>query len=74
MAYIPIENLLNKTDSVYKLVILAAKRAVELNQGAGRLIEVGPGVKLSSIALREISEGKVALKLEAIKEPKKGKK
>ena len=34
-----IEDLLKKTDSVYKLVILASKRALELNEGAPRLIE-----------------------------------
>jgi len=75
MAYVPMEGLLNKTNSIYKLVILAAKRAVELNRGAGRLIDnVGPGVKVSTVALREIAEGKVELKAEEAPEGKEKKK
>ena len=64
MAYIPMENLYNKTESIYKLVILAAKRAVELNGGAGKLVEANPAAKLSTIALKEITEGKVTIKKE----------
>lgn len=65
MAYIPMENLYNRTGSIYKLVILAAKRAKELNQGAGKLIEgIAGNTKISTIALQEIEEGKVALKKE----------
>jgi len=60
MSYVPMEALLEKTDSIYKLVILAAKRAVELNQGAGRLVEgISANTKVSTVALREIAEGKV---------------
>ena len=65
MSYVPMEILLEKTDSIYKLVILAAKRAVELNQGAGRLVEgMSPNTKVSSVALREIAEGKVFFRKE----------
>ena len=56
------EELLEKTDSIYKLVILAAKRAVELNSGAGKLIEASPNIKLSTLALEEIRQGKIKLK------------
>ncbi len=62
MANIPMEQLLEKTGSVYKLVILASKRAAELNAGAGKLIEASPNIKLSSLALEEIRQGKVKIK------------
>ena len=60
MSYVPIQDLLAKTDSIYKLVVLASKRAVELNAGAPRLVEAD-GEKISSIALEEIAQGKVKL-------------
>lgn len=61
MVYMPIEELLEKTDSVYKLVILAAKRAVELNQGSSALVKID-SKKPTTIALEEIRQGRVALK------------
>ena len=65
-----IDELLNHVDSRYTLVILAAKRAREINSyynqlGEGRgefvppLVE-GMGSKPLAIALQEIAEGKVA--------------
>jgi len=48
----------NSDNSIYKLVILAARRAIELNGGAPKLIEESPG-KTGSIALEEIRQGKV---------------
>ena len=59
---IPREELLEKTGSIYKLVILASKRAIELNAGAGKLIEISPYTKLSIVALEEIRQGKVKIK------------
>ena len=64
----PIDELLGVVDSKYRLVILAAKRARQINAyysqlGEGLLEYVGPLVetrvqeKPLSIALREISEG-----------------
>ena len=67
MYNIPMERLLDKTGSVYKLVLLASKRAVELNSGAGKLIEAMPSLKLSTLALEEIRQGKVRLKEESKK-------
>jgi DNA-directed RNA polymerase omega subunit len=58
---VPIEKLYEKTASMYKLVILASKRALELNNGAPRLIEAGTD-KVSQIALQEIMNGKVVYK------------
>ena len=64
----PIDELLNVVDSKYRLVILAAKRARQINAyysqlGEGLLEYVGPLVetrvqeKPLSIALRETREG-----------------
>lgn len=63
-------NLIDKTGgSMYKLVLLAAKRALELSDGSPRLVEAGLKEKPAWIALREIAAGKVAMK---IKKPKDG--
>ena len=56
---------MKKTGSIYKLVILASKRAVELNAGAGKLIDASVHAKLSTLALEEIRQGKVSLKKKA---------
>ncbi len=58
MTQVAIEELLKKTGSVYKLVILAAKRAKELAEGAPPLIETSQR-KVTSIALEEILQGRV---------------
>jgi len=53
--------LQNTGNSIYKLVILASRRALELNNGMPKMIEESPG-KAGSIALEEIRQGKVKLK------------
>jgi len=55
------ENLLDKTGSVYKLVILASKRALELNEGSPKLTETD-SKKVTTIALDEIRDGKISIK------------
>ncbi len=60
MSYVPIQDLLSKTGSIYKLVVLASKRALELNNGARKLVEED-GEKVSTIALEEIAQGKVKM-------------
>ena len=66
----PIDSLLEKTDSKYKLVLYSAKRARQINAyysqlGEGLLDHVGPLVETTvqekplSIALREVNEGKL---------------
>ena len=66
-----IDDLLSHVDSRYTLVILAAKRAREINSyysqlGEGRgefvppLVEGGLDSKPLAIALQEIADGKVA--------------
>lgn len=62
MSYIPVEDLLGKVGSMYKLVILASRRTVELNDGGQKLVDISPKVKVSIVALEEIREGKVAYK------------
>lgn len=62
------EELLTKTGSVYKLVVLASRRASELTAGAPRLVKAAVEEKVSTIALQEILEGKVSIKLTKSKE------
>lgn len=60
MAYVVLENLLDKSgDSIYKLVILASKRALEIAEGQPKLVETNSSTKPSTIALQEIANGKV---------------
>ncbi|MBI3991318.1 MAG: DNA-directed RNA polymerase subunit omega [Candidatus Omnitrophica bacterium] len=54
------EELLKKTGSIFKLVILASKRALELNDGAPKLIKTCSD-KSATVALEEILAGKVTL-------------
>ena len=64
----PIDELLDRTDSKYSLVIYAAKRARQINayysqlgegllEYVGPLVPAGPQEKPLSIALREINGG-----------------
>jgi DNA-directed RNA polymerase subunit omega len=68
MAQVPMEELLKRCGSVYKLVLLAAKRAKEVADGAPPLVETQQK-KATSVALEEILQGKVLYKTE---EPEEG--
>jgi len=60
MRYVPIEKLLDKSEkSIYKLVILASKRALEIAEGQPKLVAAEASTKPSTIALYEIAEGKI---------------
>ena len=60
MAYIELEGLLDKSmGSIYKLVILAAKRALQIAEGQPRLVAAPASMKPSTVALHEIEAGKV---------------
>lgn len=60
MVYIELEKLLDKSNgSVYKLVILASKRALEIAEGQPKLVEAHSSTKPSTVALQEIGKGKV---------------
>ena len=63
MSYIPIENLLGEGDSIYKLVLLAARRAIEISETGQKLVNVSPKMKASTVALEEIKAGKVSYKI-----------
>lgn len=71
MAQVPIEDLRRRCSSVYKLVLLASKRAKEIADGSPVLVE-SPKRKVTSLALEEIVEGKVSYK-EGVPEEDSGK-
>lgn len=63
MPYVELEKLLDKSGgSIYKLVILASKRALEIAEGQPKLVGANSSTKPSTIALYEIAEGKVQYK------------
>jgi len=63
MSYVALEKLLDKSNgSIYKLVILASKRALEIAEGQPKLVDVSSSMKPSTVALHEIAENKVYLK------------
>ena len=63
MGYIEREKLVDRSlNSIYKLVILASKRALEIAEGQPKLVSANSSTKPSTIALYEIAEGKVSYK------------
>jgi DNA-directed RNA polymerase omega subunit len=62
MKQVPMDLLLSKTGSLYKLCNMAAVRAIELNSGAKKLVDADPKEKVTTTAIREIMEDKVSLK------------
>ncbi|HEY8445164.1 MAG TPA: DNA-directed RNA polymerase subunit omega [Bacilli bacterium] len=62
MRYPSIDQLVTKTKSKYKLVIGAAIRARQLNEGQKPLIDNPHSKKAIGIALEEIYEGKIEIK------------
>lgn len=63
MPYVPLEKLLDKSNgSLYKLVNMAAKRALEIAEGQPSLTRLNSSSKPSTVALYEIAEGKVFYK------------
>ena len=50
--------LLKRADSRYTLVVVVAKRARKLNEGAERLVE-SDSDKVVAIAIDEVNEGKI---------------
>lgn len=69
MQQAPIDELLKRCPSIYKLVVVAAKRAKELSEGAPKLVET-EHKKVSSVALEEIRQGKVVLEGLEVEEAK----
>ena len=67
MHQVDIAHLFDQTKSSYKLVILAARRAIELSDGAAKLVDAPPGAKPINIAIDEIAAGKITFKAGAEK-------
>jgi DNA-directed RNA polymerase omega subunit len=62
MSYVPLERLIDKTNgSMFKLVTLVSRRALELADGAPRLLEAASDIKVTTLAMQEIAEGKVGI-------------
>ncbi|HNX80801.1 MAG TPA: DNA-directed RNA polymerase subunit omega [Candidatus Omnitrophota bacterium] len=60
LEYVPIEKLIDKSNgSIYKLVIMASRRGLEIAEGQPKLVAMDSSIKPSTIALHEIAEGKV---------------
>jgi DNA-directed RNA polymerase omega subunit len=68
MGYMALEKLLERSkpeknnESVYKLVILASKRALEISEGQPKMVSAPLEMKPSTVALEEIGEGKLRWK------------
>ena len=67
MSNVPVENLIKQCPDIFKLVLGAAERANELNEGAAPLVKSN-FKKVTTIALEEIAAGCVKI------DPDKGKK
>lgn len=66
MNYLTIEDLLPRSGgSIYRLVRMAACRALELSEGKPCLISKPSTDKVTSIALEEILQGKIEMKKSA---------
>lgn len=63
MGNVPLEQLLKVTNnSLYKLVTLVSRRAIEIADGAPKLCEASLSAKPASVAFQEIIEGKLTCK------------
>ena len=58
-----IDKLLDKIHSIYKLVILASRRTIELADGAQKLVDAPADFKPANIAMKEIMEDKITYKI-----------
>lgn len=62
MSYIPLEKLIDKSrGSMFKLSLFASRRALELAEGAQRLVEAPKDTKVTTLAMMEIAEGKIGM-------------
>jgi len=63
MQTVSVADLVKKIGSTYKLVILTSLRAIELGDGAANLIGAKSDGKFINIAMQEISQGKISMKV-----------
>jgi len=71
MAFPSLESALNKVSNRYMLVVLAAKRARQLNRGAAARVET-KHKKPTSTSMEEIANSKVEYRLKEESETPKG--
>ena len=71
MAFPSLESALNKVSNRYMLVVLAAKRARQLNRGAAARVET-KHKKPTSTSMEEIAGSKVEYRLKEESETPKG--
>ena len=67
MSDVTMESLMEKVGSRYKIVNMASKRTLELSEGRQKLVDASAFMKLSSVALKEIQEGKISYKIKGEK-------
>jgi len=67
MTLIPLEDMLGKVDSKYRLVVIAAKRSRQLNQGTTPLVQP-KGYKPTYISLEELAAGRVEYTMKSLEE------
>lgn len=67
MTHIPLEDMVGKVDSKYRLVIIAAKRSRQLNQGTTPLVQP-KGYKPTYISLEEMAAGRVEYTMKSFEE------
>ena len=70
MAFPSLEQSLDKVSNRYLLVVLAAKRARQLNRGAQDQVEQKQHTKPTSVSLEEIAQGKVGFRVKDDDAPK----
>lgn len=58
----PLESLLDRVENKYALVIVAAKRARQLKEGALPMVDVDTGNPVT-VALEEIAAGKIRFEM-----------
>jgi DNA-directed RNA polymerase omega subunit len=69
MAYVDLEKLLEKANfSVYKLVVMASRRALEIAENQSKQLDSRILIKASSLALQEIIDGKVGYRIKKSQE------
>ncbi|MFQ5989739.1 MAG: DNA-directed RNA polymerase subunit omega, partial [Candidatus Methylomirabilales bacterium] len=67
MSYVSWDDLSEKVDSKYRLVVIAAKRSRQLNQGERPLAHTKT-VKPTYIALDEVAAGRIEYEVKPLKE------
>ncbi len=67
MSQVSWEDLSERIDSKYRLIIIAAKRSRQLNQGVRPLVQ-SKTVKPTYVALDEIAAGKIAYEIKPLEE------